>query len=184
MEQAILVVGSKSALPGYINRAYRDAASSGGRYSPYRYDAFSISYTVSARGIGVEGGFTIGVAVADGDVALVVGTGGSLGIKPEIPGLKTGFQLAIHNNYGGNKDVLAGLAGTDIGYEGSFILGGAYSVSAAKDKNGQFVPATSGVRTFGVNAGVGFGAGATISEAESYKLSNGIRRIGSWFSKK
>ena len=185
VEQAILVVGNKSALPGYINRAYRNAVSSGqyGRYSPYRNDAFSISYTVSARGVGVEGGFSIGVAVGNGDAALVVGAGGSVGVKPEIPGLKTGFQLAIHDNYGGNNDVLAGLAGTDIGYEGSLLLGGAYSVSAV-NKDGKLVKDELGVRTTGINAGIGFGAGATVSQAESYKLSNGIRRIGSWFTKK
>jgi hypothetical protein len=133
-------------------------------------------------GVGVEGGFSIGVAVGNGDAALVVGAGGSVGVKPEIPGLKTGFQLAIHDNYGGN-DVLAGLAGTDIGYEGSLLLGGAYSVSA-DNISGRLQKTRKGVRTTGINIGIGFGAGATVSQAESYKLSNGIRRIGSWFTKK
>jgi hypothetical protein len=72
---------------------------------------------------------------------------------------------------------------TDIGYEGSLLLGGAYSVSA-RNINGTLKPDRQGVRTIGINAGIGFGAGATVSQAESYKLSNGIRRIGSWFTKK
>jgi hypothetical protein len=69
---------------------------------------------------------------------------------------------------------------TDIGYEGSLLLGGAYSVSATD----ALKSAKYGVRTTGINIGIGFGAGATVSQAEFYKLSNGIRRIGSWFTKK
>jgi hypothetical protein len=176
----------KRALPGYINRAYNNAIASGeyGRYSPPRNDGFSVVYTGSVRGIFGEGSFSIGIAVANGDAALILGTGGSVGVKPEMPGIKTGLQFGFHNNYGGNKDVLEGLAGTDIGYEGSLLLGGAYSTSAARDNNGKLVPATSGVRNVSVNIGVGFGGGATVSTADVYKLSSGIRKIESWFSKK
>lgn len=180
--EPIEVVGNNSFLPDYISGAYNHAVASGqyGRYSPYKPDAFSFSYGFSFQGIFGEASFSIGIAVANGDAALVVGTGGSLGIKPSIPGVKTGAQFAFHDNYGDNKDVLKGIAGTDVSWEGSFLVGGMYSTSATDS----LTPAKSGVKTMGINAGLGFGAGVAVSKSETFRLSNGIRQLSNWFNNK
>lgn len=98
---------------------------------------------------------SIGIAVANGDAALVVGTGGGLGIKPSIPGVKTGAQFAFHDNYGDNKDVLKGLFGMDVSWEGSFLVGGVYSTSVFNEDE-KLKSAPSGVRSIGINGGLGF----------------------------
>ncbi|CVK16369.1 hypothetical protein Ga0061079_106135 [Apibacter mensalis] len=74
------VVGNNSSLPDCISGAYNHAVTSDqyGRYSPYKPDAFS---------------FSIGIAGANGDAALVVGTGGRLRIKPNILGVKPKLNL-------------------------------------------------------------------------------------------
>lgn len=176
------MVGNNSFLPDYISGAYNHAVASGqyGRYSPYKPDAFSFSYGFSFQGIFGEASFSIGIAVANGDAALVVGTGGGLGLKPSIPGVKTGAQFAFHDNYGKNEDVLAGLAGTDVSWGGSFLMGGVYSTSATDS----LTPAKSGVKTMGINAGLGFGAGVAVSKSETFRLSNGIRQLSNWFNNK
>lgn len=179
------MVGNNSFLPDYISGAYNHAVASGqyGRYSPYKPDAFSFSLGFSFQGIFGEASLSIGIAVANGDAALVVGTGGGLGLKPSIPGVKTGAQFAFHDNYGKNEDVLAGLAGTDVSWGGSFLMGGVYSTSAVY-KNGKLIKDESGVRTIGINAGVGFGAGVAVSKSETFRLSNGIRQLSNWFNNK
>lgn len=176
------MVGNNSFLPDYISGAYNHAVASVqyGRYSPYKPDAFSFSLGFSFQGIFGEANLSIGIAVANGDADLVVGTGGGMGIKPSIPGVKTGAQFAFHDNYGDNKDVLKGIAGTDVSWEGSFLVGGMYSTSATDS----LTPAKSGVKTMGINAGLGFGAGVAVSKSETFRLSNGIRQLSNWFNNK
>lgn len=82
-----------------------------------------------------------------------------------------------------NEDVLARLAVTDVSWGGSFLVGGVYSTSAVY-KNGKLIKDESGVRTIGINAGVGFGAGVTVSKSETFRLSNGIRQLSNWFNNK
>ncbi|MCX8677791.1 MULTISPECIES: hypothetical protein [unclassified Apibacter] len=162
-------MGNNSFLPDYISGAYNHAVASSqyGRYSPYKPDAFSFSLGFSFQGIFGEANLSIGIAVANGDADLVVGTGGGMGIKPSIPGVKTGAQLAFHDNYGDNKDVLKGFSGTDVSWGGSFLVGGVYSTSVFNE-DGKLKYDPSGVRTIGINAGLGFGAGVAVSKSETF----------------
>lgn len=130
-----------------------------------------------SEGIGTVGGgvlgfgstnVTLGLAIGDGDAALIIGGGSSLGFtgKPDFSGGITGN---FHDNYGGNKDVLAGLGGTDVSVQAGYGLMGSYSTSAEKVGN-TFKSAESGVRSYGIGAGYGMSYG--VSEARSYKFSD------------
>ncbi|MDK7676147.1 hypothetical protein QP547_10080 [Weeksella virosa] len=112
-------------------------------------------------------------------MALVVGGESGLGINTTIPGISGGVDLQYHDNYGGNKDVLGGLGGTDISKSLGLGIMGTYSTSA-DIVNGLPIPATQGVKSYGV--GLGTGLAASVSSAESFKLSNGIRNVSQGLS--
>lgn len=63
----------------------------------------------------------------------------------------------MHDNYGGNTDVLGELRGPSVDYTGSLFFGGTYSKSA--ESNLQF--SDKGVESKSFNLMAGFNAGAT-----------------------
>ena len=86
-----------------------------------------------------------------------------------LPGIKTGWNVSIHNGLGNNNDVLKGLGGNDAGNFGGFGLGGSYSKSLIGNSN-RFDP--NGVQTLSLNIGPIFGLGQTKSTTWSGKFSD------------
>ncbi|MEC4048606.1 RHS repeat-associated core domain-containing protein [Flavobacterium sp. SUN046] len=99
---------------------------SSGEYGPLSMcpDAMSLSYNV-----GINTGFlslnvSSTIAASGNDGAFVFSGNISKGVNsPKEIGFKDGFQLAVHNNYGGNKDVLSGLGGKSTGYAATLFGG-------------------------------------------------------------
>lgn len=141
-------------------------------YSPYNADGFSISASFGMSYIFGSANVSIGLAVGPGDLALVVGGDMSIGGMVEKPGFSGGYTLNLHENYGGNKDVLEELGGTDITTQVGAGIMGSFSTSAERIGN-TVRPAESGVRSYGI--GQGFGMSSGVAEARSYKLSNGLK---------
>jgi RHS repeat-associated protein len=160
------VKGYKS--PSYF-QGYFDGPNSG-EYGPssMQPDAMSISYSGGVNSIFFSANINFGIALTGSDAAFVVGGNISKGLNGGMPGIKDGFQVGIHNNYGGNIDVLGGLGGKDVGYSAALGLGG--SISNTMGKNGFASP--SGVNTVGVNLGLSVGAGQTNSVSSVFKLSD------------
>jgi RHS repeat-associated protein len=128
-----------------------------GRYSPYIPDAISLSVTGEAHGIFGKGSFTLGTAIAtsSNDGGIYYSGNASYGLSCEIPSFSLGFELNFHDNYGGNKDVIEGIGGTDLMYSGSYVVGGAYGRTADKASDGSYKWAESGVQTTTINLGIG-----------------------------
>ena len=139
---------------------------------PYNADAFSVSANFGMSYIFGSANVSIGLAVGQGDLALVVGGDMSIGGMVEKPGFSGGYTLNLHENYGGNTDVLEGLGGTDITTQVGAGIMGSYSTSARPVGN-TFRPAESGVRSYGI--GQGFGMSSGVAQAEVFKLSNGLK---------
>ncbi len=154
-----------SALRAY-EKSYNPA------YSPYNADGFSISAGFGMSYIFGSTNVSIGLAVGPGDLALVVGGDMSIGGVVEKPGFSGGYTLNLHENYGGNTDVLEGLGGTDITTQVGAGIMGSYSTSARSVGN-TIRPAASGVRSYGIGQGVGMSSG--VAQAEVFKLSNGLK---------
>lgn len=153
---------------------------SSGEYGAYISDANSISVSGGVNGIFFSFNFELGIAMTNNDVALVVGGDLGTGLNPEMPGFSLAGGFGFHDNYGGNSDVLDGLAGKDIGWSANLMYGGISRSQTADDNwmsNEQ-----SGVRTTKINIGLGIGVGQNRSQAESYKLSNGIQNITDWYN--
>ncbi len=167
--EAAVVSAKDGGFMATASRAYENSYNP--KYSPYNPDAVSISGGFSVDYIFGSTNVTLGLAIGQGDAALVVGGGSSLGFTGK-PGFSGGVTGNFHDNYGGNKDVLAGLGGTDISVQAGYGLMGSYSTSA-KQVGNTFRPDKTGVRSYGIGAGYGLSFG--VSEARSYKLSNGLK---------
>ena len=169
----------ESVLDGGEHFYQSDRAVSSGEYGPNSMlpDAMSVSYSGGVNSIFFSANINFGIALTGNDAAFVVGGNISKGLNGGMPGIKDGFQVGIHNNYGGNVDVLEQLGGNDIGYSAALGLGG--SISNTAQANGTKAPI--GVNTVGVNLGLSVGAGQTNSKSYSYKLSDLINRVKSEF---
>ena len=110
------------------------------------------------------------------DGAIVVGGNISKGLNGGLPGFTNSVEVGIHNNYGGNADVLKQLGGNDIGHSIALGIGG--SISNTADGNSI---AASGVNTVGVNLGLSLGAGQTNSTSYSGKFSDIIEKLSNKF---
>ena len=165
------------SLPQYIKNAYDNSYNPA--YSPYSPDAVSFGVSGSVNSIFFNANISISIAITGGDVALVVGGDSGLGLNVGTPGFSLGVNHQYHDNYGGNTDVLGGLGGTDISKSIGVGVMGTYSTSA-DIVNGQPTAASQGVNSYGIGSGTGFGA--SISQAESFKLSNGINNISQGLS--
>jgi hypothetical protein len=126
------------------------------------------------HGFFFNGNAKVGIAInlRGGDIGVFGSLGGNIGIYPEIPGFHTGFQASQHNNYGGNKDVIEGLGGQDVGYAGSLFLGGEKSWSKNSITGER---AQSGVETTSVNLGFGWEAAKNQSKGASFNLSRWLK---------
>lgn len=165
------------SLPQYIKNAYDNSYNPA--YSPYSPDAVSFGVSGGVNSIFFNANISISIAITGGDVALVVGGDSGLGLNVGTPGFSLGVNHQYHDNYGGNTDVLGGLGGTDISKSIGVGVMGTYSTSA-DIVNGQPTAASQGVNSYGIGLGTGFGA--SISQAESFKLSNGINNISQGLS--
>lgn len=127
-----------------------------GEYGPYIPDAISLSVSAEASGIFGKGSFTIGVAMptVGNDGGFYYSGNASFGLTAELPSFSVGPELNIHDNYGGNKDVIEGIGGTDIMYSASYEVGGAYGRTAEKTKDG-YIWAAQGVETTTINLSLG-----------------------------
>ena len=121
-----------------------------GEYGPYVPDAISLSVSGEASGIFGKGSFTVGVAMptVGNDGGFYYSGNASFGFTAELPSFGVGAELNLHDNYGGNKDVIAGIGGTDIMYSGGLGIGGAYGRTAERGSWAQ-----TGVETTTINLG-------------------------------
>lgn len=127
-----------------------------GEYGPYVPDAISLSVSGEASGIFGKGSFTVGVAMptVGNDGGFYYSGNASFGFTAELPSFSVGPELNLHDNYGGNKDVIEGIGGTDVMYSASFEFGGAYGRTAEKTKDG-YIWAAQGVETTTINLSLG-----------------------------
>ena len=148
-------------------------------YSPYNPDAVSFSFNLGVNAIFFQTNVNLQLAITGGDFSILAGGDSRVGVSFDKIGFGPSASMNFHDNYGGNKDVLHGLTGSDVTTSGSLILGGSYSTSVKTDskgvpilKNGQPVEATSGVRSYGVNLGTSVGGGRSITKSyEIFRLS-------------
>ena len=143
-------------MPDPYEGTYFDKDNKGsGIYAPYIPDAIGVSASIEFSGIFGKGSVGSGLAVdKNNNGAFVLSGGASLGLTYELPKISIGISLDFHDNYNGNIDVLQGLEGNDIGYSGgAYIIGGSYSNSAQKTKEG-YVKANSGVESKSINIGL------------------------------
>jgi RHS repeat-associated protein len=140
---------------GYFDGYFNGVSS--GEYGPNSMlsDAVSFSFSIEASGIFGKGSFTLGAVVnkTNTDGGLYYSGNGSFGLTSELPSIGIGLEFNTHNNYGGNKDVIAGIGGTDLMYSGSLGLGGAYGRTVEKI-NGNYQWAPQGVETSTFNIGI------------------------------
>ncbi|EKB58830.1 RHS repeat-associated core domain-containing protein, partial [Bergeyella zoohelcum CCUG 30536] len=175
--ESITMVHPKAIASRNIAKARSELYAAQNAFWGTKPDAVSLSVNGGIGGIffNVSGEVGIAVNLWGGDIGLFGGFSGGLGVNPEMPGLKGGFQLSQHNKYGGyDKDVLDGLGGYSTGYSGSLFLGGEWSESA-RIKNGKLIPTDNGVKTTSINIGTGFGGAKTSSITSSINVSKWIK---------
>ncbi|WP_317173012.1 RHS repeat protein [Faecalibacter rhinopitheci] len=177
--EASIIAKKDNSFQGIVNRAYDKSYDP--RFSPYNPDAISFSLNYGVNAIFFQANVNVQVAITGGDFSILGGADSGIGVSFDKIGFGPSASLNFHDNYGGNKDVLGGLKGSDITTSASLILGGSYSTSALIDndtkipiiQNGQPIEAASGVRSYGVNLGTSVGAGRSITKSyEIYRFSN------------
>lgn len=121
-----------------FRKCFSDRYIGSGEYGPNSMlpDAMSFSVSIEASGIFGKGSFTVGAAVdkTNTDGGFYYSGNASFGLTAEIPSFGAGLEFNTHNNYGGNKDVIAGIGGTDLMYSGSLGLSGAYGRTAQRNE--------------------------------------------------
>lgn len=149
-------IGNTIELNNVNVKGYTSSYVPSGEYGPYTPDAISLSVSGEASGIFGKGSFTVGVAMptVGNDGGFYYSGNASFGLTAELPSLSVGPELNLHDNYGGNKDVIEGIGGTDVMYSASFEFGGAYGRTAEKTKDG-YIWAAQGVETTTINLSLG-----------------------------
>jgi RHS repeat-associated protein len=149
-------IGNTIELNNVNVKGYTSSYVPSGEYGPYTPDAISLSVSGEANGIFGKGSFTIGVAMptVGNDGGFYYSGNASFGLSAELPSLGVGAELNLHDNYGGNKDVIEGIGGTDLMYSASYEFGGAYGKTAEKTKDG-YIWSAQGVETTTINLSLG-----------------------------
>jgi len=152
-----------NAFPGYFD------GPASGEYGPYLPDAVGVSVNANVT-TGLFGSFYVNGGVAfdkNNNFAFFGGVGGDFGYNGKLgkPGFGVGASLDMHDNYGGNTDVLGGLGGTNKSYFGGLGIMGSYSSSAVKNPSGGYSFDERGVSTKSIGLGLGISGGTGVSAA-------------------